>query len=219
LADRLSFDSAIAFPVVRLLAAVTSAQSACARPLTLYHPVEMPTDEQLFSAMRGGDEGSLETLINRYGARLFAYLLRITRSRETAEDLFQETWITVVRRCDRFGSGRRVKPWLYRVALNVARDHLRRERASRRGGATQLLPLEDATEAQLACSTTITSETMAVHEAVERLPEKFRSVVVLHYFEGLTIDEIKHVIRRPAGTVKSRLSRGLKILQETLGKA
>jgi RNA polymerase sigma-70 factor (ECF subfamily) len=188
----------------------------CAPAFAMYRPDEMLTDEELFADLMAGRKEAADALIERHGGALFAYLRRMVRSRETAEDLFQETWIRAVQKCAQFDGKSNARPWLYRIALNLVRDHVRHETAARRGGGVEHLPLEP--EIMAAAPTTGNdaiqrSELDALHSAVGLLPMKFREVLALRYFEDMPIEEIASVIRRPKGTVKSRLARGLKMLQ------
>lgn len=187
----------------------------CSRPLTLYHPVEMPTDQDLFSRLRSGDEQALEELIGRHGAAIFSCLRRLLHSYESAEDAFQETWLHVARNCTKLRAGIPPRAWLFRVALNAARDHSRRERAARRGGQTQQLPI-DGLEIAAPASAIEQSDLIALQRAVQSLPPKLREPVCLHYFDGLTFEEIATVLRRPVGTVKSRVARALRKMQKEL---
>lgn len=202
-----------------LLAIAQGFGGAQARPLALCHPVEMPSDEELIGLLRAGDGDAAAQLVERYGRPIFSYLRRMVPSHETAEDLFQETWVRLVEKCGTYKPGQPVRPWLYRIALNILRDHVRRESAGRRGGGAPHLPLEP----ELAGSAppqdvARRDEEQALHRAVESLPMKFREVIALRYFEELSVEEVASVIRRPAGTVKSRLARGLKMLQGEMEK-
>lgn len=186
----------------------------CARPFAMYRPDEMLTDEELFADLQAGRKDAADALIERHGGALFAYLRRTVRSRETAEDLFQETWIRAVQKCAQFDGKNGARPWLYRIALNLVRDHARHEMAARRGGGVEHLTLEPEIAAAPPTSDAIQrSELDALHKAVALLPMKFREVLALRYFEDMQLEEIAAIIRRPKGTVKSRLARGLKMLQ------
>lgn len=198
---------------------IAAATGACTKPWVLYHPVEMPSDEELFAQVQAGNKDAVAQLIDRHGVAVFGYLRRMVRSHETAEDLFQEAWMRVVQRCASFRSGQLVKPWIYQIALNLVRDHLRREGTLRRGRDIEHVELAgDEVAAPASDTAMLRDEQQALRTAVEKLPLKYRDVVALRYFEDLTMAEISQVIRRPEGTVKSRLSRGLKMLQEQLEK-
>ena len=191
---------------------------AAATPIRLVYPVESPSDDELMRGLAQGDGDAADRLVERHGAPIFAYLRRIARSRETAEDLFQETWIRVVRYCGGYRAGRGVRPWLYRIALNVARDHLRRETAARRGGAAWRVEMPDEVAAEPAelQPGEAAERAGALRRAVDTLPAKFREAVELRYFQDLPLEEVARVLRRPVGTVKSRLSRGLRMLEKEL---
>ncbi|MBX7247142.1 MAG: RNA polymerase sigma factor [Candidatus Sumerlaeaceae bacterium] len=218
-----SLPSQHADPTARVAAAVGRMLfGPGASPLTLIHPVETPTDGELMSELAQGHGEVLETLMGRHGGAIFSYLRRLTRSHETAEDLYQETWIRVVRNCTQHVGTHGLRPWLYRIAMNTARDHSRRERAEKRGGSSVHVELDEqvvATVAAPAPAGLAPSEADALHRAVAQLPEAFREVVELRYFEELPVAEIAAVMGLPDGTVKSRLARGLRQLEEILGEA
>ena len=87
----------------------------------------MRSDEDLMAAVASGDETALTALIDRYAARVHAYLLRHGNSREDADDLLQETWVRVARSARSFDTARRFRSWIYGIATNLARDLLDRK--------------------------------------------------------------------------------------------
>jgi RNA polymerase sigma-70 factor (ECF subfamily) len=194
-----------------------SITASCQSPLVLISPEDMPTDEALLQDARSGDDEAIAALINRHGAGIFSYLRRIVHSHECAEDLFQETWIRVAERCGTLKAGTPVKPWIYRIALNLARDYLRRERTTRRGGG--MTRMDDAlldTAHPVQPVARLHQELLELHRIVQKLPLKFRETVELRYFDDLSIQEIAQVLNKPVGTIKSRLARGLHQLENEL---
>ena len=86
-----------------------------------------PTDEQLLAAHRKGDPNAFRTLIERYRDDLYRFLYRLVGSKSAAEDVFQETFLQVHVSADSFDVSRRFRPWLFTIAANKGRDHLRRK--------------------------------------------------------------------------------------------
>jgi len=178
------------------------------------------SDEDLLLAYRGaGDRAAFEELVHRYETELYSYLRNYLGDAQMAEDAFQATFLQVHLKCDQFEAGRAVRPWLYTVATNQAIDAQRRNRRHRMvsldrrrsmeglddedGGS--LMNLLDSNDADPAEQFTLTEESQAVREAVARLPEPLRRVVLLVYFQGLKYREAAEVLSLPVGTVKSRL--------------
>jgi len=187
-------------------------------------PAATSAEPDWMRRLQEGHSEALDELMRIYSGPLFAFLCRRVRPREAAEDLFQETWVRVVERCHTFRANAAVKSWLYRVALNVVTDHYRQEKALRRGGDVQHVPLEgDALNASSSApdahtQAVVSQERDALHMTVEALPEAFREVVRLRYFEELSTAEVADVLGCAEGTVKSRLSRALALLQAELAK-
>jgi len=156
---------------------------------------------------------------------LYRTALRMTRSEAEAEDLVQETYIRALRFRAQFTPGTNLKAWLFRILTNTFINQYRRKQA--RPQTTELDDVEEATlyrsmtgsgtasspdpEASL-LDKTIDSE---VKDALEELPEKFRTVVLLDV-EGFAYKEIAEMLEIPIGTVMSRLHRGRKFLQQRL---
>ena len=152
--------------------------------------------------------------------------LRMTRSEAEAEDLVQETYIKAFRHRDQFTPGTNLKAWLFRILTNTFINQYRRKAA--RPDTTELDDVEESIlyrhmrdvspgsaspdpEAEL-IDNTVSSE---VKEALEALPENFRTTVLLDV-EGFSYKEIAQMLDIPIGTVMSRLHRGRKFLQKRL---
>jgi len=169
----------------------------------------METDEELMAAVARGDERALVVLIERHAARLHGFLSRFARDRDDADDLLQDTWVRVARGAKSFDPNRRVRPWLFGIASNLARDlHRRRSvrlRASHEGSG------EVAAAAQRAVLRPL--ERMDLRERLARLPERLREVLVLRFYEGLDEAEMAEALGVPRGTVKSRLHGAIRELR------
>ncbi len=165
----------------------------------------MESDEELMTFVARGDERALGALVERHSGRMHAHLVRMTGSGEDAEDLLQETWLRVARAARSFDPGRAVRPWLFGIASNLARD-LHRRRAVRR---------RLASEARGACEpvTPRPFETLALRDRVGRLPDRLREVLWLRYYEDLSEAEMAEALGIPRGTVKSRLHGAIRELK------
>ena len=183
---------------------------------------EEVTDASLLALHRSGrggpEEGrtALESLITRYERDLFFFLLRFVNDRAAADDLFQETFLQVHKSAHTFDAEKRFKPWLFTIAANKARDHLRRNKRHRAlpldakvgGAAAEGASFVDLMEADLPDpgQVALDGEVAAmVRDAVAEMPDHLREVLVLAYFEKLAYKEIASMLGIPLGTVKSRL--------------
>jgi RNA polymerase sigma-70 factor (ECF subfamily) len=169
------------------------------------------SDEELMAQLQAGDERALAQLMQRYQAPLYGFLSR--RVGSAADDVFQETWIRIVRARERFDTERRFAAWLYQIANNLCRDRYRRVDAMRR--AIDSFRLEDETLRE-APRPAAPAEGDAIRERVLALPDRLREVLVLRYYEDLGEEEMSQVLGVPRGTIKSRLHAAVKALRESL---
>ncbi len=176
------------------------------------------SDEQLMAAVAAGDQTAFAALVTRHHAPLLGYLYRLTAGdRPLAEDLVQETLLHVLRHgsCP---SDRPFKPWLYKIATNLARDHFKSAAVRQREHWAEeetLLQMSDHApgpeEHALAAE-----QGSAVRAAIAQLSEDYRVVVVLRFYQGFSLPEIAQILQIPLGTVKSRLSVGTHRLRDVL---
>jgi RNA polymerase sigma-70 factor (ECF subfamily) len=169
------------------------------------------SDEELMARLQAGDERALEALMQRYQSPLYGFLVR--RVGSAADDLFQETWIRIVRARERFDTERRFAAWLYQIANNLCRDRYRRVDAMRR--AVDSFRIEDETLREPS-EVPPRLERDAMRERVLALPDRLREVLVLRYYEDLGEEEMAHVLGVPRGTIKSRLHAAVKALRERM---
>jgi RNA polymerase sigma-70 factor (ECF subfamily) len=158
----------------------------------------MATDEALIAAVGGGSEEALEVLCKRYERPLYGFLARHGGGRDV-EDLYQETWLRVVRAAPRFDPGRRFSTWLFQIAVNLCRDWHRREPPQPEDPA-RIEALAGSAEANDRIDAAIDA-----HRLLAALPEAQRSVVILRYYHGLSEADVAEILGCPRGTVKSRL--------------
>ena len=136
----------------------------------------------------------------QYGPALYRFCLLQLKNAADAEDALQEVFLKRLYRAPAFDSPEHEKRWLYRVALNQCRDELRRKRRTE-------VPLE---EAALLAMLEVDRELVA---QVAALPEKLRTVIHLHYYEGYTVEELAALLGVSVGAVKMRLLRGREALR------
>ena len=149
---------------------------------------------------------STENIINRYQDRLFATSFSICRSAEDAEDIVQDTIIKYHQSNKDFESEEHIRAWLIRVCINLSKNLvLSFWNRNRMPWEEYMENLHFAEESD-----------KNLFEAVMALPEKYRIVIHLFYYEGYSVQEIAKILHRREGTVKSQLTRGRKILKEEL---
>ncbi|MCZ7644084.1 MAG: sigma-70 family RNA polymerase sigma factor [Planctomycetota bacterium] len=181
------------------------------------------TDEELFLLVREGDpEGrALTQLVKRHESGLYGLLVHLTGGDvNRADDLFQETFLRAVRAARTFDPQRSFRTWLMSIAVNLVRDEARRRKvlnevALQSGEERAALQVEtpERTPAQ---SAERNDEAWRVRASLLKLTLKEREVVLLHFFQGLTLAEAADALTVPLGTVKSRLHGALTRLKGIL---
>jgi RNA polymerase sigma-70 factor, ECF subfamily len=160
----------------------------------------------------------LDHLIELYQHRLLRYLLFLTGKREVAEDLFQETWMRVLLRGAQYNGKARFDTWLFAIARNLVIDLSRKRTMASLDemseGGEDDRPYEIAISGPSPLDQFQSRENCAeVGEVLLTLDANYREVLVLRFYEELSLDEIASVTRAPLSTVKSRLYRGLAALK------
>jgi RNA polymerase sigma-70 factor (ECF subfamily) len=163
-----------------------------------------------------GDQGAFEALVHRYQRELFNFLARFTGDASLAEDIFQETFLQLHLSAATFDLSRRLKPWLFTIAANKARDAMRSRMrrqaapldASVAGSADDRTSYGDLMPSGIPApeeSLMNLEDRLAVETIVNEMPENLRTVLLLSYFSEMPYQEIADVLNVPLGTVKSRL--------------
>src|SRR3984957_19011628 len=162
----------------------------------------------------------LDHLIELYQHRLLRYLLFLTGKREVAEDLFQETWMRVLLRGAQYNGKARFDTWLFTIARNLVIDLSRKrtmaslDEMSEGGEDSDARPLNIAIDGPSPLEHFQSREDSAeISEVLLKLEPNYREVLVLRFYEELSLEEIAGLTPAPLSTVKSRLYRGLAALQ------
>ena len=179
-----------------------------------------PDEELLVTYAETGNRDAFEELVHRYERELYGYLQHYLGDVQLAEDAFQTTFLQVHLKCRQFAPGRRLRPWLYRIAANQAVDLLRRNRRHKAvslntaaGDSGHLLESEEADPNE---RLQVIENRQWTRLAVQRLSAKVRQVLLLVIYKGLSYREAADVLDIPLGTVKSRMNKALRDLRETL---
>jgi RNA polymerase sigma-70 factor (ECF subfamily) len=147
-------------------------------------------------------------LVEKYKVKIFNFIYRMVSNYEDAQDLSQETFIRAYSYIHRFKPSGEFSHWIFRIALNVCYDFLKRKKK-----------LKKAEEEYLIKNKKIESENELieiVQEKIEKLPEKYKVVIILKYIEGLTYYEISQILSIPVGVVKIRIYRAKEKLYNEL---
>ena len=182
------------------------------------------TDEDLVARSRGGDLDSFNQLILRWERPIYALAYRVIGREEDARDVVQETFLRAFRALPGFKGQAKFSSWLYRIALNLCRDWIRRKRRSPLVELPEGVdPVELATETgpvesieELASRKELSE---AVAEAMRLLPEEQRTAIILKEYHGMTFQEIADLQGCPLSTVKTRLYQGLAVLRRNLERS
>ena len=183
----------------------------------------LPTDEELVARSIEGDLDAFNQLVIRWERPIYALAYRVIGREEDARDICQETFLRAFRAIKGFKGQAKFSSWVYRIALNLCRDWMRRER---RAPLVQVPdgvdPMEMANE--LPATTESLDDTVARREmtsavarAMAALSEEQKTAIILKEYHGLTFQEIADLLGCPLSTVKTRLYQGLTVLRRELG--
>jgi RNA polymerase sigma-70 factor, ECF subfamily len=162
-------------------------------------------------------------LVDAFSGRIINYLTRMTGSRCEAEDLAQEAFVRAYYALHTFNPDYKFSTWLFKIATNLCINHLKKRRRliwvddyQGEDGETGWVLPDTSTENLPTLAIQRRELQQQIQEAINQLPEVYRSVVVLRHVHGLSYQEIAQVTELPIGTVKSRLGRGRSRLVEVL---
>jgi RNA polymerase sigma-70 factor (ECF subfamily) len=186
-----------------------------------------PTDEAgLVAALRLGEAAAYERLVRAHGGRMLVVAQRLLRNDEDARDAVQEAFLSAFKSIDRFAHGARLSTWLHRIAVNAALMKLRARRSRPEEPIDDLLPkfLEDGHRADPGSSWGEPAETelqrqetrQLVRRCIDRLPETYRTALVLRDIEDLDTDEVAQLLGISPNAVKVRLHRARQALRTLL---
>jgi len=182
------------------------------------------SDEELVTRSIGGDADSFNQLVLRWERPIYALAYRVIGREEDARDVCQETFLRAFRALSGFRGQAKFSSWLYRIALNLCRDWVRRERRTpviQAPDDIDVMELQAAHEPSGSIEDLVARNelTRIVERAMARLPEEQRTAIILKEYHGLTFQEIADLLGCPLSTVKTRLYQGLAVLRRELIKS
>ena len=185
---------------------------------------ERDVDQQIVERVQRGDKRAFDLLVAKYQRKIFRLLSRLIRDPGEIEDVAQEAFIKAYRALPNFRGDSAFYTWLYRIAINTAKNHLVAQ--GRRAPTSTEAEVEDAENFDDAdgLRDVNTPDAMmmsrqvgdAVNRAIERLPEDLRTAIVLRELEGLSYEEIAESMNCPIGTVRSRIFRAREAIANEL---
>ena len=180
------------------------------------------SDDELIDAFEQGDEQAFTVLLDRHLPAVYSFAYRLVGSKEAAEDVAQDTFLKAWKNLKRFKRGMKMKTWLLAIARNTAIDDLRKKRPTL---FSAFKTDEDDSEFEQRLPDTGPSAEDLLDEkfagerlegALSKLSPIYREVILLHYREGLTLDETARALGIPLNTAKSRDRRALMALRKHL---
>jgi RNA polymerase sigma-70 factor (ECF subfamily) len=179
--------------------------------------LRLASDDNLMKLAADGDQAAFGELLRRHQAWVRALMMTFVRDEAQADDLTQEAFCRVYQHRNGYDAQGHFTAWLKRIAANLAKDHLRKQKQA------TLVPLEEweelpATDRRGDPLAALASGVLRddVRAAIERLPDEQRLPVVMHYFGDMSLQDIAWAMRVPVGTVKSRLFYALRRVRGTL---
>jgi len=174
---------------------------------------EKDIDYALMKKVQGGDMVAFNKIAERYKDRLMNVIMRMLHSHEEAEDIVQETFVRVYQHRDSFDFRHCFSTWIYTIALNLARNELRKRK---RFKFYDIFDMQGK-ESEIAVEMDLPSNMpKAIESAMATLPEKYRMAFVLRDVQEMPYEEVAKIMNIPLGTVKSRVNRARAMLRDKL---
>lgn len=172
-------------------------------------------DHQLIEQFLDGEQRSFNLLVERYRERIYLLVWRMVRNREDALDLSQEVFVKAYKNLKSFRQESNFYTWLYRIAVNLSLNFVRREKLR---SFLSLSDLSDKFRSDSSPSEDIERHQLSelIDRAVMKLPEKQRAVFVLRHYEEMSVKEVADLLGKSEGTIKANYYQAIKKLRESL---
>jgi RNA polymerase sigma-70 factor (ECF subfamily) len=182
-----------------------------------------PSDADLVRRSLEGDEGAFGELMDRYKRGIYTLIVRIVRDAEAANDLAQDTFVRLYSSLSSYNPDYKFSSWIFKIANNLAIDHLRRKRpevfsldAQVETGGDRVIPQVSSGGQDPLHRVESIELGERIKAAIDGLPVDYRRVILLRHIEEMTYEEIVEVTGLPVGTVKTLLFRGRRMLRRKL---
>jgi RNA polymerase sigma-70 factor (ECF subfamily) len=182
---------------------------------------EKVTDETLIARFQEGDIQAFDVLVRRYKDQLLNFVFRFVGNRIDAEDIVQETFLRVYKNKHYYKEIAKFSTWVYTIAGNLAKTELRRRKRRKVFSVSNFVNEErdyDIPDSNRNPEKEVDGSLKDnfIQKAIEKLPPKFKEVILLRDVQGFAYEEMSQILNIPLGTVKSRVNRGRLKLQEDL---
>lgn len=179
------------------------------------------TDETLISRFQSGDENAYIELVNRYKDKLINFVFYFLKDEEHAEDIVQETFIRLYEKKHYYKPIAKFSTWIYTIARNLANTELRKKSRNKILYLSQMNNHKkdyDLKSKEPELNSKMENEFLMkeIHIAIDKLPENYKSVIILRDIQGIGYEQISKIVGVPLGTVKSRINRARLQLQVDL---
>lgn len=177
-------------------------------------------EKELVRRTMEGDEEAFGVLVKKYRTKVFNLAYSLTRDRDAADDLAQESFIKAYFALPRFKLKSGFGTWLYRIAMNTVKDYLRKKGKIREvafGKEIEHLVIQEDEMERKEKKQQEEQNRRLVHEAIQSLPEKYQLILSLRDIQGFSYGEIADILNISPGTVDSRLHRARKSLRKKIG--
>lgn len=183
--------------------------------------VKVAGDNSLISLIKDGHPEIYDEIVKRYEKKLFSYIYRLVGNREEAEDILQNVFVKTYRNIKTFDIERKFSSWIYRIAHNEAINFLKKRNKKKFVSWEDIVASKDKMETKSNERSPIDiwirkESAMEVNQAMDRLPEKYRKVLMLKYFSEKSYEEISKTIGSPVNTVGTLISRAKKKLMTVI---
>jgi RNA polymerase sigma-70 factor (ECF subfamily) len=181
-----------------------------------HNDLHSESDSQLLERYRKGQEDAFREIVDRYKNSLYAFLRRFVNQQDIVEDVFQETFLQLYTSRDSFDAERPLRPWLFTIAANKAKDALRKIQRQATMSMGAMADAGDVSQDEvvniLASYDTTPDDEVSrdetstrVRQIITDMPDNLREILLLAYFEQFSYKHMADILSIPIGTVKSRL--------------
>ncbi|OPY04369.1 MAG: ECF RNA polymerase sigma factor SigW [Syntrophaceae bacterium PtaB.Bin038] len=175
-------------------------------------------EADIIGRVLGGDREAFADLVEAYKGPVFRLAFRMTGSAQDADDLSQQIFLRAFETLGRFRRGERFFPWLYTVALNVIRSHLRRSKALPEAGTGHGAPEAEDPRGNPADAAAGRERSRRIQGYLLRLNPSVREILVLRFYEGMSFEDIAGLTGNTPGGVKMKAYRGLEKIRVMMEK-
>ena len=172
------------------------------------------SEVRLVHAARNGDHDAFGELVQRYERRVLKVIRRFVPDQEFATDLVQESFLRAYERMEQFDPSRRFGPWLFRLAVNLTYDHLRKVRRRGRWALFSDAGEDRAPDPAVPDPRTDIDLSQEVRVVLAEIPEAYRTVLILRDLEGFCTSDVAAITERSEATIRWRLAEARKMFRE-----